>query len=1200
MKGFKSFADSTVLEFEPGVTAVVGPNGSGKSNVVDAVTWVLGAQSTRALRSAKMDDVIFMGTASKAALGRAEVSLTLDNSSGKLPIEGAEVTISRTLFRSGDSEYAINGTTCRLLDIQELLSDSGVGRQQHMIIGQGQLASILSASSENRRVVIEEAAGVLKHRRRKERAERRLEGTQENLERLGDLVREVRRQMRPLERQAASARSYTEVEADLRLARYNLYAERLEAFDARRKQLEADLAGSSERERELRNEVVTLDAQATAAAAEMASRKEEVLASTLGTLQGLAERARGTGSLIEERERALNQALIASADENVIATLEADAAKLATDLVALEAEELSLSELRDAVAKARDEFVTSEQHFETTWGSTSAETDEAALRDARQRIALLERSLNSLRETERRSANRLGETRQRSEQTTASLSQATKGLEDAKSNLSKAEAERSEAESLSTKAEADRTQADEALREATDVAARTQARAEALSRALEEFSGAGGRAIIGNLEGVLGSFLDLIEIDEGWERAVESAAGASVGAMVVDGRKSARAALEALRREGGAGLILPIAEGNVATPAVPQGCTALRSVVRARANAPQHVTRVLDALFNRAFVSSDWESGIESAVQNPDFVIVTREGDRFASSGWRVASGRAVVTRSTVEEAEVAAKAAQQAVEPARTARAKVDADAAEARKRLTSVTTQFAQAQAETARLEREIARLTSLSAELNETIESLSVDVAEVAGQITTIDEELVELRSALPALEEAVAEAGNRQQLVNAARASLEAERSQVNDLATTLSRREAEFGERRRLIGERRSEIEQRLEGRSTERAEAQSRRQALEADLEVLSRLRQLVQVASEDIRLNQEALDSTYREQLQASRASAERLEEVRQARNTADARLAELSELVRRSEIEHAELAIKVSNLHEVIHRDLGIDASEVGTPEPIELPEGVSLEQRVGELVARITSLGPINPLALEELAALEERYKDLDTQVTDVRNARRELQEVIRAVDEEIMKTFTSAFADVNEHFSTLIAMLFPGGQGRLMLTDPEDPLNTGVEIEVRPMGRNIRRISLLSGGEQSMTALAFLFAVFRSRPSPFYMMDEVEVALDDVNLQRFLSLVNEFRDEAQMLIVTHQKRTMESADALYGVTMVPGASSKVVSQRVKRQKSEAKEELNFGPVVVEDLGPKAVAKAAEKAAQEETSNVEETSSEQDGTE
>jgi chromosome segregation protein len=429
---------------------------------------------------------------------------------------------------------------------------------------------------------------------------------------------------------------------------------------------------------------------------------------------------------------------------------------------------------------------------------------------------------------------------------------------------------------------------------------------------------------------------------------------------------------------------------------------------------------------------------------------------------------------------------------------------------------------------------------------------ELAELTEQIVTIEEELVVLREQLPTLEAAVEEAGSRERLVDEARATLDEQRDLVTAEATALSRREAEFGERRRLIEQRRAEIEQRLEGRSSERAEAAGRRESLEFDLQVLGRLQALVSRATDEIRLAQEAMDSTYREQLEASRAGAERLQEVRRARSAAEERLVELGDVVRRSEIEQAELVVKIANLHDVIRRDLGVEPHEMGLATPVDLADGVTLEQRVGELEARITSLGPINPLALEELSALEERYKDLDAQVSDVRNARRELQEVLRALDEEIMQTFSSAVADVNEHFSTLIAMLFPGGQGRLILTEPDDPLNTGVEIEVRPMGRNVRRLSLLSGGERSMAALAFLFAVFRSRPSPFYMMDEVEAALDDVNLQRFLSLVDEFRDEAQLLIVTHQKRTMESADALYGVTMGPGASSKVVSQRVQRTK------------------------------------------------
>ena len=960
--------------------------------------------------------------------------------------------------------------------------------------------------------------------------------------------------MRPLERQAVSARSYADLERELRLARQSLFRQRLDAFDERKRELEDVIRSSSDLERELRGELVTLDAQATTAAAEMASRREEMLASTLGTLQGLAERARGTLSVIAERERSLRAALVASADENVIATLEADAAKLAADLVLVEADEATLREMRDTLASAEALFVAAQADHDETWASVSLESDEAAWRTASERAALLERSLGAAAQNERRSAQRLSEALASGEAAASSLEQVVIARDAAAEGVAHATSQIADATTQADAAEEEREGADEALAQASDVAARTQARFEALSRALEELSGSGGRAIIGDLEGVLGALVDLIEVDEGWERAVESAAGASVGAMIVDGRRSAQAALEALRREGGAGLILPAAENQIALVAAPEGCVALRTLVRSRSGAPAHVTRVLDALFSRAFVAESWQAGIDVAVAHPDLVIVTRDGDRFAASGWRVASGRSLVTRATVDDAQLAARAAADALGPCRERRALAASSAALARQRLSAATNAATKAEAELERREREITRLSEQVSDAHSRVEALRSEVESVVGERHVLEGELAELRQQLPELERAVVDAAERQAQADESRRHVESLRADVAVAAALLGRREAEFAERRRLIEQRRAEIEQRLEGRSLERAEAAQRRESLESDLQVLARLTTIVTNAAEDIRLSQEAMDSTYREQLEASRASAARLEAVRHERQSADERLAQVADRAHRGQIELAELAVKVTNLHEAIRRDLGVEPYQLDVVEAPELAEGVSLESHVGDLEARITSLGPINPLALEELAALEERYQELDTQVADVRHARRELQEVVRALDEEIMQTFSSAVADVNEHFSTLIAMLFPGGQGRLILTEPDDPLNTGVEIEVRPMGRNVRRISLLSGGERSMAALAFLFAVFRSRPSPFYLMDEVEAALDDVNLQRFLSLVGEFRDEAQLLIVTHQKRTMEAADALYGVTMVPGASSKVVSQRVKKTPEE----------------------------------------------
>ncbi len=1152
MKGFKSFADTTTLEFEPGVTAVVGPNGSGKSNVVDAVTWVLGAQSTRALRSVKMDDVIFAGTVSRTALGRAEVSLTIDNSSGKLPFDGAEITISRTLFRDGESEYAINGTTCRLLDVQELLGDSGVGRQQHMIIGQGQLDSVLNSRPEERRAVIEEAAGVLKHRRRKERAERRLASTQENLERLGDLVREVRRQMRPLERQAVAARSFADVEADLRATRrYAFYVRHVELGD-RQRTLDEQLRDGAARDRDLRHEIVTLDAQLTAATAEMASRREESMASSLGTLQALAERARGTRSVISERRRSLDAALAAAADENVIASLESESAKWSDELSELEAEERSLGATRSEIDTARATLQSAEDQFDATWGGNSLDPA-TSLESLREQIEVVASSRDRADAAVSSATARHRAEEERREQIEIEAALRTAEAEAAKTETARRSGARESRRRELAAAEAALVGAERDHRRAIDATARAQARAEALERALEELSGTTPRDIVADLDGVVGSFLDLVDVDSSFERAVEAAVGASLGAVVVENAASARGVIEALRRAGGAGMVLPADVPTGQEIAIPTGCSPLRPVVRARGS-NKSVSAALDALLRTAVVAPNWESALDASIGHPDLVVVTPDGDRFAPSGWRVSAGRSVVTRGAVEEAQEEAVRARRAAEGTATSVETAELERDAARAAFDEATVELTEAESSESRLAVILDGLRAARVECDARLASLAGEAAVISRELATIDAELTARRAQLPALERAVEEADQRAGWADEARATVDAHRARVVELVADLAQREARLAERRAIIERRRNEVEGRLEGHHVERAEAASRRRGLESDLAVLGRLDGIVTRTAEEIAITESALTASYHEQVQATRAGAERVEDLRRQRAVAEARLGEVSDAVRHAEIEHAEIAVRISNLHESVRRDLSEEPEDLLDATAPDLPDDVTLEQRLAELEARISSLGPINPLALEELTALEDRYKELDTQVSDVRHARRELQEVLRTLDEEIMASFSAAVADVNEHFSALISMLFPGGQGRLILTEPENPLNTGVEIEVRPMGRNIRRISLLSGGERSMAALAFLFAVFRSRPSPFYLMDEVEAALDDVNLQRFLSLVDEFRDEAQLLIVTHQKRTMEAADALYGVTMAPGGSSRVVSQRVTRREGE----------------------------------------------
>jgi chromosome segregation protein len=1132
MKGFKSFADPTVLEFEPGITVVVGPNGSGKSNVVDAVTWVLGAQGPRSLRSQKMEDVIFAGTSSRPALGRAEVSLTIDNNSGKLSVDLAEVTITRTLFRSGESEYAINGAPCRLLDVQDLLSDSGVGRQQHMIIGQGQLDTVLNARPEDRRAIIEEAAGVLKHRRRRERAERRLAGTAENLERLGDLVREVRRQIRPLERQAAAARSHASVATELLVIRRFLAGTELAELNERRRTAAADMRICSDEEHELHAALALLEVEATSTTAELSSRREEDLASALARVQGLVERARGMSGVLRERSRAVVVALDAAADVDVVSTLEADAARLSSEIEEAAHEAAAVEPERASVAADFTVLEVAEFELRRRWadvvGDESPEEARALVatrRDAataagareRQDMAGLDERLGALEQRHTAAAVKadllahdadgLGETTLRLD---ADVAAHTAGLADASDRA---------------------TLAERAADSAEQARHRSAARAEALER----------------VDGVVGSLMDLVELDPGWEPAFEAAAGAGLVATVVDGRRSAQRALSTLRERGLTDAVL--APRDESSPVhdvalLPPGSRAqwVRRHVRAR-DGGAVAESVLDSLVGRAVRVDGWEEAIDLSLQRDDLVVVTPEGDRFAASGWRVHSQSKVVTAAAVEEARQRAEEAATAADTARAELSVARADLARARDgRATAVQAADRHASlcaSATSDTDRTVEDKRRLGEELTVVRQSRQDAAQRLAGA----EREAVRLAAALPQLEEAAA-----------AWQALADRRAETLAHSQELDVRQAGLMERRRLLADRATEVERRLAGHADERATAASRRQRLESEGLALGRLDTLVEGESARLKGIFDALRRDYKHQVDAVRAGGERLEQLRQDRHTTDQRLEAVRTRTRALDLETNEVSLRLESLHEHIGRDLGVTQGDlVGLARP-DVPENTTHQHYAEELERKIAALGPVNPLALEELSTLEERHKELEIQVDDVRGARRELHEVVRTLDHEIMTSFAAAAADVNEHFSTLVALLFPGGTGRLVLMEPDDLLNTGVEIEVRPAGRNVRRVSLLSGGERSMAALAFLFAVFRSRPSPFYLMDEVEAALDDVNLNRFLGLVRQFRHEAQLLIVTHQKRTMETGDALYGVTMAPGGSSQVVSQKVEHQSED----------------------------------------------
>jgi chromosome segregation protein len=1142
LKGFKSFADTTSLELEPGVTVVVGPNGSGKSNIVDAVAWVLGAQGPKTVRSSKMEDVIFAGTANRAALGRAEVSLTIDNSSGMLPIEFAEVTITRTLFRNGDSEYAINGVPCRLLDVQELLSDSGVGRQQHVIIGQGQLDQILNARPEDRRAVIEEAAGVLKFRRRKEKAERRLESTEGNLLRLSDLLREVRRQLRPLERQADAARRHGDLVAELSAIRLFVAGRELAQLRQRLQSGAEARATLTSDDARLKADLARLDAAVLAAEAELSAMGADDISDDLVRVERLREQARGLVAVITERRRGVERDRAVAVDQAVIATLEAEAARLRSELDEAEQEAARLVPDGARLAEAESALAHERADFEVRWGEGLPQSTAAAA-EVRGELAALSSGVDRSESEAGRLRQRLAGLTDKAERLAGEAQRLRQEIAGAESRVGPLTDDLAGAESARTAADAALAGAEAALRTADAERHSWAARADALALALDEARARAGAERLVGIDGVLGTLLDLVDVDPGWEAAFEAAVGPALGAVVVTGA-SARDALAILAREG-AGAVLPLGvDGWSGGPQTYAG-NEVRAHVRA---ADPDVARALDVLLGDVVcVDGDWSAAVDVALANPAAVVVTKAGDRFASSGWRIGSAGSGATGAALDEARTRADAAAAEAAQAEATVADARAALAETRRREGELTAQLSETSARLTKASDTLGRVEQEAGDALAEAEAIRSHLNELAERVEQVNARRAELQAQLPGLEAEEQSAAESARQMADHRKRIEERSAAVAALRTDLEIRAGGVEERRTYLQARLAEVEESLSRNVDARRDAEVRRVELDRKLLITDRLAALVHERLTWVEGHLAELREKRRQQSEAARATQERLDGLRRERATAERSLAEVRERAQRAELDAQELQLRLEAATETLRRDLDCEPDVAMVTECPPLPEGTTAPARLRELERELRLLGPINPLALEEFNALQERHQFLEAQLEDVKASRRELARVIKAIDQEIVQVFVAAFADVSTHFTQLFEMLFPGGHGRLRLTDPDNPLDTGIEVEARPSGKNVRKLSLLSGGERSLTAMAFLFAVFRSRPSPFYLMDEVEAALDDVNLRRFLDLVEEFRREAQLVIVSHQKRTMECADTLYGVTMQPGGSSRVVSER-----------------------------------------------------
>ncbi|MFF5370761.1 chromosome segregation protein SMC [Streptomyces sp. NPDC013187] len=1185
LRGFKSFASATTLRFEPGITCVVGPNGSGKSNVVDALSWVMGEQGAKSLRGGKMEDVIFAGTTGRPPLGRAEVSLTIDNSDGALPIEYAEVTITRIMFRNGGSEYQINGDTCRLLDIQELLSDSGIGREMHVIVGQGQLDSVLHADPMGRRAFIEEAAGVLKHRKRKEKALRKLDAMQANLARVQDLTDELRRQLKPLGRQAAVARRAAVIQADLRDARLRLLADDLvrlrEALEAevadeaalkeRKESAEQELRKALQREALLEDEVRRLTPRL--------QRAQQ----TWYELSQLAERVRGTISLADARVKSATSAPPEERRGRDPEDMEREAARIREQEAELEA-------ALEAAERALEDTVAHRAELERALTEEERRLKDVAraIADRREGLARLSGQVNAARSraaSAQAEIERLAAARDEAQERAAAAQEEYETLKAEVDGLDAGDAELSErheeAKQQLAEAEAALTAAREEATAAERKRAATQARHEALALGLRRKDGTGALlAAKDRLSGLLGPAAELLTVTPGHEVALAAAFGVAADAIAVTSPASAADAIRLLRKQDGGRATLLLA-GDDALRGAGNGATSHNDAADPRhtyaadlVRGPTDLMPAVRRLLHGIVVVSTLEDAEDLVYSHPRLTAVTAEGDllgaHFAHGGSAGAPSllevQASVDEAAAELEELAVRCeelteAQDSAVARRKECAALVEELGERRRagdrEKSAVAQQLGRLAGQARGAAGEAERSAAAAARAQDALDKALQEVEELAERLAVAEEMPIEEEPDTSARDRLAADGANARQTEMEARLQARTHEERVKGLAG------------------RADSLDRAARAEREARARAEQRRARLRHEAAVAEAVgagaRQLLAYVEVSLARADE-------ERTAAEAAKARREQELARARTEGrdlKGELDKLTDSVHRGEVLGAEKRLRIEQLETKALEELGVEpaglVAEYGPhqlvpPSPPaegeELPEDpehprnrprpylrAEQEKRLKAAERAYQQLGKVNPLALEEFAALEERHQFLSEQLEDLKKTRADLLQVVKEVDERVEQVFTEAYRDTAREFEGVFSRLFPGGEGRLILTDPDNMLTTGVDVEARPPGKKVKRLSLLSGGERSLTAVAMLVSIFKARPSPFYVMDEVEAALDDTNLQRLIRIMQELQEASQLIVITHQKRTMEVADALYGVSMQGDGVSKVISQRLR---------------------------------------------------
>ncbi len=1133
--GFKSFADRTLLEFGTGISVVVGPNGTGKSNIVDAVSWVLGTQFTRALRADQMDDVVFAGTADRPAHSRAEVTLVMDNADRAVPLNLDEVAITRRLFKGGNSEYEINGAACRLLDIQELLSDGGLGRRQHLIVGQGRLDTVLGGNPVQRREIIEDAAGIRKHRIRKAKAIRRLEQSDADSLRVQDIVKELERRRRPLRKQVRDAERYEELRSELRSLRLWLGGEELRGLARRTQDLDrertgigAQIAGRDSEQGRIRESIEATEHRSERVLAELDRYGEEIadLRTVSARLGGIArvanERAGGLAERIGEMEATYRRLT----DQAVDLSVRLDEATTREEQARQDAERCE-TELRMAEDRLRD-------------------LPADVVLQAGNQPAVMEAEVRKSEVAARKDARRVAEYLRAADEVRARLSQQS-GLADQLAGEAASVEERLDAsEQLGRSRKEDRERRESEWARCADRVRSAETRQAAARARLEALEAAGGgapsrtRDRIKASDGVLGELVELLDVPDRLVGPVAAALGAWAEALVADSPESVGAVVAGIKTggKGAVPLVVPEADSGAAVArsvadrwGVKRLCDQLGPVARLGLAA---------GLLGDVLLVEGWRQGWEIVREVPGVRAVTAEGDlitRFGISPTDPDSG----SPDMVAAARRAAEEVDREMESARAAEAEAGVRLEAARRDDESARAEVAALRSRHEDLTGALERNRRARAKLADEIAGLEARTAAARRSEERNGRRLAELRELVAGAEDGTASDRDSGEILAGQRASAESRQAEARAAREESVRALGAAAERRRLLADRVDSVTVRLaDGIDTagEQAGLEHARNIERWALRVAGALRH---------RLG-ELVERRERSRAMAAAATGEmsalrtRMAALDREQESARSRLGRL-------EVAVAEVAMREESVAEGLRRDADSTREEAlaATMPPDRRP---GAEARVGELAGRLARIGPVNRLAAEEYRELDQRYRHLTEQMADIERARSEIRKAIDALDTEMHELLRKTFDDTARHYRECFSVLFPGGSGELTLVGSADPLEAGVEIRAQPFGKNVGKLSLLSGGERSLAALAFLFAVFKARPGPFHILDEVDAALDEANLGRFLRLVEDFRSCSQLLLITHQQATVRVADTLYGVTMAPGGSSRALVRDMNR--------------------------------------------------